>query len=117
MVNAGLRLDPFLRQRGSAIALNAFGVRPVQRQAWEELGSHAAAAAAVVVAAAATCTGGLRFPQLPKQWCVLPYVLKAVIRQDVSGMEPIVNGERACVYVADRVDETHHATGTTQVQP
>ena len=49
MVDAWLGSDPFAFKRGSAVALNAFGVRAVEWQAGEELGGHTAAAAIVVL--------------------------------------------------------------------
>ena len=38
-------------------------------------------------------------------------------RQDVSGEELVVDGERAGVDVADGVDQAHHPAGAAQVQP
>ena len=77
VIDAGLGLDPFSRQRRNTIALNTFRVGPIQGQAGEELGCHAAAPAAVVVPAAVARTRRLRLPQLTKQWGVLPKVGEA----------------------------------------
>src|ERR1700752_3562566 len=100
MIDAGFQLYAVAGQSGKAGALNAFGVRPGKRQTGEELCCHAGSPAAVVVAATAARAGGLRFPQLTKQRRVLPYVVKTTVRQDVSGVEPVVDGERACIHVA-----------------
>src|SRR5215467_1246025 len=105
VVDTRLRLDPLALQRRSAVALNAFGVGPVERQAGEELGGHAAAAAAVVVPATATRTRRLRFAQFAEQRRVLPDIVKTAIRQDISGQEAVVDGERAGVHVAHRIDQ------------
>ena len=89
VVDAGLGLDPLAGQRGSAVALHALGVRPVQRQAGEELGGHASAAAAVVVPAAAARAGRLRLTQLAEQRRVLPDIVKT--SQSVDRMFPARN--------------------------
>src|ERR1700752_1714344 len=111
MVDAGFWLDAFAGKRGSAIAHNAFGVRPIKRQTREELGGHAATPEAVVVAAAAARTRGLRLPQLPEQRRGFPHIVKSAVYQDVSGVESIVEGERAGVHVAEWVDEQRPPSG------
>ena len=54
-------------QRRLAVALDALGVGPVERQAGEELGRHAAAAAGVEVRALRAGAAGLRAAQLGEQ--------------------------------------------------
>src|SRR5690349_10991087 len=116
VVDARLRLHPFALQRRSTVALNAFGIRPVERQAGEELGGHATAAAAVVVPATAAGACRLRLAQLAEQRCVLPHVVKTAVRQDISREKAVVDGERAGVDVTHRIDQADHAARAAEVQ-
>src|SRR5688500_16736518 len=101
MVAAGAGLVAFPSQRGHAVTLHASGAGAVQRQPAEKLGRHAAAAAAVEVSAAAARSGRVRLAQLDEQRGVLPYIVEAAVGHDVSGEEPVVDGERARVDVTD----------------
>lgn len=104
-------------QRGCAVALDAFRIGPIQRQAGEELCCHAAAPAAVVVVAASAGASGLRLPQFTKQRSVLPDVVETAVGQHVSSQETVVDGKWTGVDITDGVDEAHHAPGATHVQP
>lgn len=66
----------------------------------------------------ATAAGArrLRFAQLAEQRGVLPHVVKAAVRQHVSGQEAVMDGERARVHVADGVDQAHDAARAAHVQ-
>jgi hypothetical protein len=68
------------------------------------------------VIAAAAGTRRLRFAELAEQRCVLPDIVKTVIGQNISRKEAVVDRERARVDVAHRIDETHDAACTAQVQ-
>ena len=99
------------------MAEHALGVGPVERQAGEELGRHAAAAAGVVVAARFAGAAGLRAAQLAEQLRLAPDALEAARLADVAGEELVVDRERAGVDVADRVDQADDAPGAAEVQP
>ena len=104
-------------QRRLAVALDALGVGAVERQAGEELGRHAAAAAGVEVRALRAGAAGLRAAQVGEQLGVLPHPLEAALVADVAGEEVLVDGERAGVDVADRVDQADHPAGAAEVEP
>src|SRR6185437_877664 len=91
-----------------AVPLDAFRVGAVQWQAGEELRGHAAAAARVIRRAGLAGPAGLRLAQPGEQLGVLPYVREPARVADVAGPEAVVDGERAGVHVADRVDQAHH---------
>src|SRR5690606_40458220 len=92
-----------------AEAANALRVRPVQGQAGEELGGHAAALAAVEEGAAGAGAAGLRVAQVGEQLGLAPDAGEAAGGADVAGEELVVDGEGAGVHVADGVDEADHA--------
>ena len=99
-----------------AVAADAFGIGTVERQTGEELGGHAAALAGVVAAAAAHAPADCgsrssRNRSLCCQTCAKP---AAITHR--SGLELVVDHERAGVHVADRVDEAHDAPGATHVE-
>ncbi len=100
-----------------AITLHALRVRPVGGQAGEELRRHAAAAARIVMRTrrAGATAGGLA--QLPEQRRLLPHGRETAVGDDVSGVEAVVDGERAGVDVTHRVDQAHHPARATHVQP
>src|SRR5690625_2887501 len=83
VITAGPGLVPIGGQRGFAVALNAFRVRPVQGQSGEELRRHAAAPAAVEEFAGGTRTRGLGFTQLQEQRSVLPDAVETPVGQHV----------------------------------
>ena len=99
-----------------AVAEDAFGVGPVEREPGEELGRHAAAAAGVVVAARAAGPGALRLAQLGKSSDWRHTAANPPRRADVAGQELVVDGEGAGVDVADRVDQAHHPARAAQVE-
>src|SRR5579859_1400714 len=109
------RLDD--RQGGLAVALHAFRIRPVQRQAGEELGRHAPAAARIERPAGPAGSPGLRLAQAGEQRRLAPYHLEAAWLPDVPGQEVLVDGERAGVYVTHGIDEAYHAPRPAHVQP
>ena len=98
-------------------AAHALRVRPVQRQAGEELRRHAAAAAGVVGRAGRTGPAGLRLAQVREQVRGAPHRGEAARVEHVAGQELGVDRERAGVDVTDRVDQADHAAGAAQVQP
>ena len=104
-------------QRALAVPVHALRVRSVQRQAGEELRGHAAAAARRRMPSRTrrprrTAAGAARrtapTPATPGESARLA---------DVAGQEAGVDGERAGVHVADRVDQADHPPGAAQVQP
>src|SRR6478609_3706498 len=117
VVDAGPGFVAFECQGRLAVALHALRVGAVQRQTGEELGGHAPAPAAVIVSAAAARARRLRLTQLAEQRCVLPDILETIVRQNVSGKKLVMDGERAGVDVANRVDQAYHPAGAAQVQP
>src|SRR5690606_28604001 len=60
---------------------------------------------------------GLRLPQLLEQRRCPPHLGEATGAAHVAGQELVVDGERAGVDVADRVDQAHNAARTAQIQP
>ena len=104
------------RERGLAVPLDALRVRAVQRQPGEELGRHASAAARVVGRARLAGAAGLRAAQLGEQLGLPPHRGEAAGAADVAGQEVLVDGERAGVHVADRVDQADHPARAAQVQ-
>ena len=104
-------------ERGLTVAVHAFGVRAVERQAGEELGRHAAAAAGVERAARGAGPGALGLAQRGEQCRLAPDGGEAPGLADVAGQELAVDDEGAGVHVADRVDEADHPSGAAQVQP
>ncbi len=120
MVDVAARGDPVGvagGQRRLAVALHALGVGSVQREAGEELGRHAAPAAGVEVGALRARPARLRAAQVGEQLAVLPDPLETALVADVAGEEVLVDGERAGVHVADRVDQADHAAGPAEVEP
>lgn len=103
-------------EEGLSVAADAFGVGPVEGKTDEEFGGHTPTLAGVVASTTGTCAGRLGLAQRPEQRAVLPDVGKAPDVSNRSGPELVVDHEGAGVYVADRVDETHDATGATQVE-
>ena len=99
------------------MALHALGVGAVERQAGEELGRHAAAPAGVVGRADAAGAARLRAPQRPEQLRLPPHAGEPARIAHIAGQERVVDGERAGVHVADRIDEAHDPPGAAQVQP
>src|SRR5690606_18109612 len=83
----------------------------------EELRRHAPAAAGVVGGARRARATGLRLPQLREQRGGPPHLGEAARVADVARQEFVVNGERAGVDVADRVDQAHHTARAAQVEP
>lgn len=100
-----------------AVALYAFGVRAVQRQPGEELRRHASAPADVVERTGGAGAGTLRRAQFPEQLRGPPDAGEAPVREEVPGEEVVVDGERAGVDVADRIDEAHDSAGPAHVEP
>src|ERR1035441_9064151 len=105
MIARGTWLVAFGSQGRCAVTLDALRVGAVHRQTGEELGRHAAAAAAVVVPTTLAGPRRLRLAQFPKQRSIIPDLVKTAVGQDVSSEKAIVDGERAGVHVADRVDQ------------
>ena len=117
MVDGRLRAPRARRgQRRLAVALHALGVGAVERQAGEELGRHAAAAAGVEVTHLVHAPPDCGSRSARNSSRVAPHLGEAARRADVAGEELLVDGERAGVHVADRVDQAHHPTGAAQVQ-
>src|SRR6266487_3684975 len=104
------------RERPFAMPLDAFRVGTVQRQSGEELGRHAPAAARVVGRTRLAGAPGLRSAQIGEQLGLPPHRGEAARAADVPGQEALVDGERAGVDVADRVDQADHPARAAQVQ-
>src|SRR6266568_8455180 len=103
-------------ERGLAVALDALRVGAVERQPGEELGRHAPAAAGVVGRTRLAGAPGLRPAQPGEELRLPPDRGEAPGAADIAGQEVVVNGERAGVDVADRVDQADHAARAAQVE-
>src|SRR5206468_5245916 len=99
-----------------AVAEHALGVRTVEGQSGEELRRHAAAAARVEMRAGQAGAAGLRTPQLEEELRLPPDPREPAGIADVAREKRVVDGERAGVDVADRIDQAHDAPGAAQVQ-
>jgi hypothetical protein len=119
VVDGGTRSCPRLdlRQRELTEALHALRVRSVQRQAGEELRSHAATAAGVVGVAAGARAAALRLAQLEEERALAPDLREAALAADVAGVELVRDGERAGVDVSHRVDQADDPAGAAEDQP
>src|ERR1700728_2038256 len=104
------------RQGLGTVSLHAFRVGPVQRQAGEELGGHAAAAARVEGLARCARSPGLRPAQLGEKLRVAPHRGEPAGLPHVPGQELLMDCERARVNVAHRVDQADHTAGPAEVQ-
>src|SRR6266487_3589942 len=104
------------RERALAVPLDALRVGAVQRQPGEELGRHAPAAARVVGRTRLAGAPGLRPAQPGEQLGIPPHRGESAGAADVPGQEVLVDGERARVDVADRVDQADHPARAAQVQ-
>src|SRR5688500_1263626 len=100
-----------------SVAMDTLWVRTVERHANEELGGHAAALTRVEASAAGAGAGRLRLPELGEQRGGPPHLREPAALAHRARLELIVQHERACVDVTDRVDEAHHPAGTAEVQP
>src|SRR4249920_1240830 len=108
---------PGLGERASTVPPYALGIRPVKRQASEELRRHAAAlAGAVLRAGAARATRGLgtQFGEKPRH---APHPGEAARRSYRPCLERVVNSEWAGVDITDRVDQADHTASSAQVEP
>src|SRR5689334_10129093 len=98
------------------MAPDALGVGAVQRQAGEELRGHASAAAGAECAAGLARAAGLRLAQAGEQIRLPPYPGEAARLADVAGPELLMDGERAGVDVAHRVDQAYHPPGAAHAE-
>ena len=118
MIERGPRcqLDVHRAQGRIGLAVDAFGVRAIERQAGEELGRHAPSLARVVAAATGARAGGLWLAQLAEHVTVLPDLGEPTDVAHRTGLELIVDHERAGVDVADRVDQADDPSGPAHVE-
>src|SRR5262249_39920289 len=93
-----------------------FGIRSVQGKAGEELRRHATATTRIEMRASRARTARCRRSHLGEEIRMLPDRRETAVGQHVSGKELLVDGERAGVHVADRVDQTHHPACAAEVQ-
>src|SRR5690348_7793866 len=100
-----------------AMSLDALRVRAVQGQPGEELGRHAPAPARVVGRAGGAGAAGLRPAQVGEQLGFPPHGRESAGAADAAGQEAVVDGERAGVDVAHRVDQADHPARAAQVEP
>src|SRR5829696_3877456 len=98
------------------MAAHAFRIGTVERETGEELGSHAATLAGVVAATTAARPRRLRFAQLEEEVAALPHLREATRVTDRTGLELVVDDERARVHVADRIDQAQDSAGAAHVQ-
>src|SRR5689334_5143942 len=103
-------------QRRLPMAPDALGVGAVQRQAGEELRGHASAAAGIECSAGLARAAGLWPAQAGEQLRLPPYPGEAARLADVAGQELLMDGERAGVDVAHRVDQAHHPAGAAHAE-
>ena len=98
------------------MTLHAFWVWPVEWETGKEFCCHATALAWVVTVARCARPGRFGFAQRQEQVARLPYLCKSAFAKHRACFELIVNNERARIHIANRVDQTNHATSTTQIE-
>ena len=103
-------------QRRLPVSPDALGIGAVQRQPGEELRGHAPAAAGAERRAGLACAAGLRAAQPGEQLRLPPHPGEAARLADVAGQELLMDGERAGVDVAHRVDQAHHPPGAAHAE-
>ena len=107
----------YARQHRLAVSAHAFRIGSVERHPGEELRRHAPALAGVVAAATGAGAGGGRLAQLAEQPAVSPDLGEPAGGADRTGAELFMDGERACVHVADGIDQADDPAGSAHVQP
>ena len=100
-----------------AVTFHTLGVGTVERHADKELRGHASALAGIELPARCTGARRLGLAHLGEQFALTPDRGEPALVANVAGLEIVVENERAGVYVADRIDQTHHSTCPTQVEP